>query len=204
MGKRQDGEKSRDRILDAAEMLFRQRGYHGVSLIDVAQAVQMRKPSLYHHFPEGKEELFLSVHDRMFARMGNALSDLLTDTVATAAVGENILEKGLHAAGRWFLAQPPMFLLSMLHHDMPGLREETRNRLIKGSYGVIMEPLAHLVTRALERGDVGEVNPHIVAGNFLSVFEGTVIAAQTGFGDDVTAMLRESVKILVYGAAPRK
>ncbi len=203
MGTRRNGENSRERILDAAEHLFRERGFHGVSLIDVAQAVRMRKPSLYHHFPNGKEELFLSVHDRMFARMGGVLGELLGSVERSVGDDENLLENGLHAASRWFLEQPPMFLLSMLHHDMPGLREETRTRLIQASYGVIMRPLVELVQRAAERGDAGPINPYIVAGNFLSVFEGTVIAAQTGLGDDVQTMLAESVNLLVYGATPR-
>ncbi len=195
------GGESRDRILDGAEQLFSKRGYNAVSLLDVAKAVHMRKPSLYHHFPGGKEELFTAVHERMFARIGDALDTLLVGVSDEAGDGDNLLEKGLYAAAGWFLRQPPMFLLSMLHNDMPDLSDEAQQRLIASSYGVIMGPLVDLVRRASERGDAKGINPHIIAGGFLSLLEGTMIASGMGFGADVSAMVYSSVDMLVYGAA---
>lgn len=57
----------RDRILDVAEALFQERGYTAVTMRDIAEAVGMRQASLYYHFPS-KEELFVSVRERMFER----------------------------------------------------------------------------------------------------------------------------------------
>ncbi len=164
----------------------------------------MKKPSLYHHFPDGKEEIFLTVYQRMFARMGSALDDCLRNVSVDINDGENLLEQGLLAAGKWFLERPPMFLLAMLHHDMPGLGEETQKQLVRSSYSVIMGPIVELVGRAGERGDVGDVHPHIVAGGFLAILEGTIIAARAGFGHDVAAMVQESVRMIVFGAAAGK
>ena len=39
-----------ERILDAAEDLFAQKGYSATSLGDVADRVGIRSPSLYNHF----------------------------------------------------------------------------------------------------------------------------------------------------------
>lgn len=195
------GGESRDRILDGAEELFRKRGYNAVSLLDVAKTVRMRKPSLYHHFPGGKEELFTAVHERMFARIGDALDRLLIGVSGDIGDGDNLLEKGLFAAAGWFLRQPPMFLLSMLHNDMPDLSDDARQRLIASSYGVIMGPLVEHVQRAAERGDAKGINPYIIAGGFLSLLEGTMIASGVGFGHDVSEMVHTSVDMLVYGAA---
>ena len=48
---------TRGRILLAAAALFAQRGYFGTSTRDIAEAVQIRQPSLFHHF-EAKHAIF--------------------------------------------------------------------------------------------------------------------------------------------------
>ncbi|MFC3835135.1 TetR/AcrR family transcriptional regulator [Deinococcus rufus] len=53
---------TRARIQHEAARLFVQGGYHGVSMREVAQAVGVTKPALYHHFAD-KEALFLSLLD---------------------------------------------------------------------------------------------------------------------------------------------
>jgi len=50
----------RDEITREAARLFAARGYHGTSLADVAEALGMRKPSLYHHI-DSKEDLLWEV-----------------------------------------------------------------------------------------------------------------------------------------------
>lgn len=50
----------RDEVTRVAARLFAERGYHGTSLADVAEAVGMQKASLYHHI-ETKEDLLWEV-----------------------------------------------------------------------------------------------------------------------------------------------
>jgi AcrR family transcriptional regulator len=52
-----------DRILDAAEGLFADRGYAGTAVRDIAAAVSLNPASLYNHFP-GKKGLYEVVLDR--------------------------------------------------------------------------------------------------------------------------------------------
>jgi AcrR family transcriptional regulator len=44
------GERTRQRILDAAYRLFRQKGYSRVSMDAIAAATRVTKRSLYYHF----------------------------------------------------------------------------------------------------------------------------------------------------------
>lgn len=64
---------SRDKILDAAERLFAQRGYAGVGLREVAEAVGLGKSSLFHHF-KNKPELYAAVCARILARIESHLA----------------------------------------------------------------------------------------------------------------------------------
>jgi AcrR family transcriptional regulator len=57
---RRKGELTAERILDAAEALFAERGYAGTTLRDVATRVDLRIPSLYNHFPS-KDALYAAV-----------------------------------------------------------------------------------------------------------------------------------------------
>src|SRR5262245_30356480 len=60
---RQGGERTAERILDVAEQLFAERGYHGTTLRDVATRVGVRPPSLYNHFAS-KDALYAAVLER--------------------------------------------------------------------------------------------------------------------------------------------
>jgi AcrR family transcriptional regulator len=76
-----DWTSTRGRILLAASVLFAQRGYFGTSTRDIADAVQIRQPSLFHHF-QAKHEIFRALVeldlgpsiDRMTARLSEQSS----------------------------------------------------------------------------------------------------------------------------------
>ncbi|MTV81881.1 TetR/AcrR family transcriptional regulator [Secundilactobacillus folii] len=55
-------ERTHQAILDAARSLFLTKGYSGTSTRDIAKAVGITQPALYHHF-EDKEVIFLQVID---------------------------------------------------------------------------------------------------------------------------------------------
>lgn len=51
---------SREDILIAAAEIFGKKGFHAASMADIAQAVNLQKASLYHHFPS-KQEILLAL-----------------------------------------------------------------------------------------------------------------------------------------------
>lgn len=55
-------DSTRTRIQQEAARLFVASGYHGVSMREVAEAVGVTKPALYHHYAD-KESLFLALLD---------------------------------------------------------------------------------------------------------------------------------------------
>jgi TetR/AcrR family transcriptional repressor of lmrAB and yxaGH operons len=44
-------------MVDAATLLFSERGYADVSLLEVVERANVSRGSIYHHFPEGKAQL---------------------------------------------------------------------------------------------------------------------------------------------------
>lgn len=53
---------TREDILEAAAQVFRQKGFHGASMADIAGAVNLQKASLYHHV-SSKQEILLALLD---------------------------------------------------------------------------------------------------------------------------------------------
>ena len=69
------GERTTERILDAAEKLFAAQGYQGTSLREIAQQVGIKEPGLYNHF-KGKQDLYSAVLDRALSPMAAAMEAL--------------------------------------------------------------------------------------------------------------------------------
>jgi len=66
----------RERIVEAARLVFRKYGYRKASLEDVASAAGMGKATLYHYF-EGKDALFGEVLSRRYQGYRTALMQAL-------------------------------------------------------------------------------------------------------------------------------
>jgi TetR/AcrR family transcriptional regulator len=75
-----------ERILDAAEAVFAERGYDAASLGDVADRVGIRPQAIYNHF-SGKRELYAAVLERLLGPFLALLDDAaLAGQVSGAAV----------------------------------------------------------------------------------------------------------------------
>ncbi len=54
---------TRQGILEAAARIFSEKGFHATSMQDIADAVQLQKASLYHHFAS-KQEILVEILDQ--------------------------------------------------------------------------------------------------------------------------------------------
>ena len=69
---------TRDEILDAAAQILSQKGYHGTSMQDIAEAVHLQKASLYHHITNKQEILFDLLNralDTLIERVNEVISE---------------------------------------------------------------------------------------------------------------------------------
>jgi TetR/AcrR family transcriptional regulator, cholesterol catabolism regulator len=64
---------TRDEILDAAAQVFRQKGFHGASMADIADSVNLQKASLYHHV-SSKQEILLELLERALGILQEQIS----------------------------------------------------------------------------------------------------------------------------------
>lgn len=83
---------TRNDILDAAAQVFRQKGFHGASMSDIAGAVNLQKASLYHHV-SSKQEILLDLLDRGL----ELLTDHISDVAMQALPADQKLRRMIHA-----------------------------------------------------------------------------------------------------------
>jgi AcrR family transcriptional regulator len=74
----------RAQVLSVAQDLFSTKGYHHVSMNDIADRAEVSKPVLYRHFPS-KLDLYLAVVDRRAAELLHAI-DTAVERVETGPV----------------------------------------------------------------------------------------------------------------------
>ena len=71
---------TREDILEAAAQVFRQKGFHGASMQDIAKAVNLQKPSLYHHV-SSKQEILLALLDRALELLLERISTISSQDI---------------------------------------------------------------------------------------------------------------------------
>jgi TetR/AcrR family acrAB operon transcriptional repressor len=80
--------KPRDRILDAAMLVFRRQGFRRSSIEQAAEAAGLTRQALYHHF-KSREELFRAVIERLHE---NALAAEIAAGEATENAGGSLAD----------------------------------------------------------------------------------------------------------------
>ncbi len=77
---------NKDQILASSAQVIRQKGFHAASMQDIAEAVHLKKASLYHHF-SSKQEILLLLLDQAL--------DLVTERVSSVLAQDISVDKKL-------------------------------------------------------------------------------------------------------------
>jgi TetR/AcrR family transcriptional regulator, cholesterol catabolism regulator len=185
------GSPARDRLLAAAEQLFMERGYAGVTLRDVSAVVGIKQGSLYHHAPGGKEELYVSVMLRAIERHHSAMSAMID-------VIDGPFEECFVRLGMWLSAEPPLNVSRVLLSDLPHISPEQANRIRAALISQANAPLMNLIERAVARGELRVTNVGLVVGAFRSMMQSTGLAMAVS-GKTREHIVRSAVDVLLRG-----
>ena len=95
--------ETRKTILQKAFVIFLKKGYHGTSITDIQQGLDIGRATLYHHF-RNKEDLFIAIIDELYMSMGNDAQD---QTTSEMTINELIvhLKKKLYDEATWLKDQ---------------------------------------------------------------------------------------------------
>lgn len=195
---------TRGRILEAFTTQLRSRGYLGASLDAVASETGIRKASLYHHFPGGKEEMYreaaLTHIAREAARVERAVtaSDVLEDRLVAVA----LLDVD-HAA-----AEPD--LDQQIYDGTRHVSDETRTAVSTAYVSGLIGPVVALMGDGVTSGEVAG-DPEFLAWSFLNLAKGVaplpddvaMPPEERGPRTEPAESARAVVRLFLDGARPR-
>ncbi len=114
---------SREAILLAAAAVFHEKGYHRAKMEDIAAEVSLTAGSLYHHFPEGKQEILLAVLNEGIESVATQVEEVIASEMSSEEKLRRVV--GLHITsltGNISIATALVFeIRTML--DIPEVRE---------------------------------------------------------------------------------
>lgn len=154
-------DSTRERILREASTLFAQRGYAGTSTRDIASAVGIRQPSLFHHFPSKA-----AIADALLEyAVGTALAQ-----IRRIATMDEPASVRLYAFAQWAMAHvvtSPYRLVGLVEYEF--LNSPEGSTWI-GRVDEISRYMAEMVTGGVESGEFVQEDPDflrlMVVGTF--------------------------------------
>ena len=168
------GEATRERLMDVAESHLAQLGYRGLSLLEVSREVGISKPSVYYHFPEGKEQLFVAVAHRSLRRVREGMGRVMSE-------GTDGADK-LRAAASWLMAQSEEGNpLKELDDVSRFVDEHHQEALSEGFQDSCYEPIRRVISSAIESGEFREGDPTFLTWSFLGLASGMLDVERTTF-----------------------
>jgi AcrR family transcriptional regulator len=157
---------TREDILQAAAQIFQKKGYHATSMQDIAEAVDLRKGSLYHHVT-GKQEILLDL-------LNEAL-DMIVERLQAVLSEQTLPSQKLRKAMRIYLSflaeNPSLSSVLLLEHrslepELKKLHIPRRDRVDRIWRDIIAEGAASGVFRAPD--------PALTAKALLGVLNWTI------------------------------
>ncbi len=188
--------EARERVLDAAERLFAQRGYSAVTLRDIAAEIGIHHTTVYHHIPGGKEQLFIDVVERNFQRHRDGLAKAIESA-------EPDIRSQLRSIADWLLSQPPMDLVRMVHSDMPSIDPVQADRLSRMGFEAMLLPIESVLRFAQQQGEIDYQDLIVVAGTFLGMIESLHAVPPSVVTKSRQTLAYEMIDILLNGLRPR-
>jgi len=79
-------------LIETATELFQQKGYKSVGVNEILKTCNITKGGLYHHFPNGKEELLISCLDAMNKEITTDIEDIFKQYSSTKEAFHILLE----------------------------------------------------------------------------------------------------------------
>ena len=184
-------QETRRQILTKAADLFLAKGYRGVSMKELAEAVEVTSAALYYHFPKGKEDLFTTMIQTVFLDQG--VKGIDQALAATQDIRERLVL--LTSA---LLSLPLDERLSMLLRDArEHLKQPEHQQIILS----LLDRIRRQVTAEFQAAqDAGEIRPDLPVKVVVGLYMGMLREAKSLPGTDPAASL---VSVLFNGIAKR-
>src|SRR5258708_12219893 len=151
------GEATRQRVLEAAEQVFGDKGYYGASVTEITRAAGVAQGTFYLYF-RGKKEIFLDLVDAL----GERLRSLTLEASAAAGSYAEAQQLGFSA----------FFDFARSHRNIYRIIQEcdrVDQITYRRFYTLLAESYSRAQAEATARGEAAAVDPQVVAYCILAL-----------------------------------
>jgi AcrR family transcriptional regulator len=157
---------TRDEILEAAAQIFSQKGFHAASMQDIAQAVNLKKASLYHHV-NNKQEILVAILDQAL----DLLIERMTEVMARPLSPAEKLRQAMISYLQAMLEHRELASVLLLEHRSLEPALHARHVPRRDRFEQLWRDL---IQEGLEQGVFCCVNPELAARALLGVMNWTI------------------------------
>lgn len=187
-------------ILEAAEILFAQKGFDAVSMSAIASLANTSKPNIYHHF-KNKNDLYVAVMKTAVRRTA-ALLDALED--APGPFSQRIAD---FAAGQLHNVMTPERSTKLVLRETLTENSRTGQEIARLFVGDVVSRLVEMIHQGqLEKEFRGDIDPTLAAymifsANMFFFQSGPVMSQfpEIGLSSDARTFSRDVMDLLING-----
>lgn len=192
-------ESTRDRLLDAAIAVFREKGYDGTGVQEIARRAGLTTGAIYANF-RGKADLLFSAIGQ---RSGPEFDDLLRSNRVAVSAGELLAELGSHLLDRDEPADRQGGLL--IEAIVAARRDRQVGELVRDLIDQRLAAITRLVELARKEGDVDDtVSTDALTRFSLVLALGSLLYTSVGIEepdeDEWASLIRRFVRSLKAGS----
>ena len=164
------GKSRNEMIIERAKRLFTQHGFHKTSIMDIADALNLTKSSIYHYF-NSKDELFKEVirneGRELFSRLRN-----ITNNIGSV---EQQLKKTVTTYLKEWLSFPLLKdLFTHSHQRRVNVAAELRQEIFEDEVSLIEE----IFSKGQSEGCFSIARPKILAQTVIAAIHGIEISSE--------------------------
>ena len=151
-------------ILEAAASLFLTRNFADVTMSDIADAAEVTKGALYHHF-DSKEDLYLS--------MMHAYLEEIKGLMATVVAADGSCRRRLRHFTLTFLQLPPekQALMQLVRRDANIFEGAERRRLVRAYQAALPEQAEKIIQDGIDNGEIIGVDARLLSWEHVASVE---------------------------------
>ncbi len=183
-------ERKRQVVLRTAARIFSARGFHQTTLADVADALNLSKPALYHYF-KSKDEILLEIQHAAIAQMTQAAPD-----------EGNGRERLVAFVRRYVQMITDEFGTCLIMTGVLPLEPKNRQSIRAGSKAV-EQVVRDILRQGVEDGSIAPCDPKITAMFFFGALNWIPYWYRAGGELDTDKLAERAVDFAMTGLKPR-
>ncbi|MBQ4821574.1 TetR/AcrR family transcriptional regulator [Aquimarina sp. MMG016] len=186
-------ESRKQEIINAASILFKEKGYSAVTMRDLAKAMGIKAASLYNHI-QSKQEILSTIIIELAEEFTNGMNQIVASDISTIQKLENII--ALHIDVTLRNADG----LASLNNDWMHLEEDNLIYFEKMRQEY-EENFRKIVKKGVDKGEIKSFNIEIMVFSTLSTLRTLYLWYPKQNNIEANILKRDMISVLLKGVA---